>query len=65
LGFAEVLRGHRHAARLTLEQLAQVSGSAPGLCRIWSADGAKGLVVYVSQPAVVAQLIKQAADATS
>ena len=26
LGFGEVLRGHRHAARLTLEQLAQVSG---------------------------------------
>jgi transcriptional regulator with XRE-family HTH domain len=25
-GFGEVLRGHRHAARLTLEQLAQVSG---------------------------------------
>jgi tetratricopeptide (TPR) repeat protein/transcriptional regulator with XRE-family HTH domain len=26
LGFGEVLRGHGHAARLTLEQLAQVSG---------------------------------------
>jgi transcriptional regulator with XRE-family HTH domain len=26
LGFGEVLRGHRHAARLTLEQLALVSG---------------------------------------
>src|SRR5580704_7853269 len=26
VGFGEVLRGHRHAARLTLEQLAQVSG---------------------------------------
>ena len=26
LGFAEVLRGHRRAARLTLEQLAEVSG---------------------------------------
>lgn len=25
-GFAEVLRGHRHAARLTLERLAEVSG---------------------------------------
>src|SRR5689334_23690508 len=26
LGFGEVLRGHRRAARLTLEQLAEVSG---------------------------------------
>jgi transcriptional regulator with XRE-family HTH domain len=26
LGFGEVLRGHRHAARLTLEQLAETSG---------------------------------------
>jgi transcriptional regulator with XRE-family HTH domain len=26
LGFGELLRGHRHAARLTLEQLAQLSG---------------------------------------
>jgi transcriptional regulator with XRE-family HTH domain len=26
LGFGEVLRGHRRAARLTLEQLAEISG---------------------------------------
>ena len=44
LGFGEVLRGHRRAARLTLEQLAEVSGvSARTLSLPWKGMPASSL----------------------
>jgi hypothetical protein len=50
LGFGVVLRGHRRAARLTLEQLAEVSGvSARTLSDIWSAGAARGLSTGLSR----------------
>lgn len=42
-GFEEMPRGHRGAARLALEQLAEVSGVSVRALSDMSANGARGL----------------------